>query len=188
MNAAGIEVEAPVLSMLDVDTVSNFLKERDRYLRSVEDKNVGKTGRACIIPISLKASISQDILQSIACCGYFKSSDDLSDKEIKNYLKELEALAIDENYHTMAYVFEGIEMNPAISTAKCRVADMWAQWFKAKAQFEVGDRIQTKKGKKILEKKWHDVCGLKVYALMFKMLWKESRTFQILLEMTTMSF
>ena len=152
MNAAGVEVGNPVLEVLSVPTVVEFLQERKRYLLAIEDKNTGVSESAKIKPISLKASVTSNLLEMICEMELSVSVDQLTNELLEEYLSLVVSTSKADSDHSLCYVFEEIEINKDIKDVKFRIGDLWHQFIAAKNKYKVKDQFSSKKGKKIFRR------------------------------------
>ena len=125
-----IGVSVPRLTDVDVKSIRKFLAEREQYIRQVEQYNIGYHEDDKTLPVSVRNSMSPEILSII--CGFelVIEIEDASDEVLLEYLTKVvtDSLHVDDNMATLPQL---LKTNIHDSGGNCspteRVSKLWIQ-------------------------------------------------------------
>src|SRR5690349_17610043 len=111
MNELGVELKNPRLKTLTLEDIQGFIKDRESYDRAVRDKNTGVPANRKIIPVSVKASIDQHILELIADMHLEKDVEQVSNAELWEWLKSRAHQQLVKSDQPKKVLFDKIRMD-----------------------------------------------------------------------------
>jgi hypothetical protein len=148
MNYAGLAVEVPFLKDITLAAIIEFLKKRTDYLFNIGKVNELLDEDSKIIPISLVASVDNNLLATICTTELEIAADELEDQVLQQYLEGFFASSSRELGWTMEKYFEEIEYDLSIKNPTSCVLDLWKQWTTIATNFDLHETLEDPKGKK----------------------------------------
>ena len=149
MNELGVELKNPRLKTLTLEDIQIFIKDRESYDRAVRDKNTGVPVNRRIIPVSVKASVDQHILELVGDMHLEKDVDQVTSEELWEWLKNRAHQQLVKSDQPKKVLFDKIRMGTSLKSAAARIDNLWRQWYEVRANNQEQHEFATAKGKKI---------------------------------------